>query len=51
MIHVYREKFGTDPELERLNYWTQLLGSGVLTKQQFYEQVCHQGAALCNVEK
>lgn len=51
VIHTYREKFGRDPEPDRLDYWTQQLQSGVLSKQQFYEQICRDGMALCIVER
>lgn len=47
VTYVYREKFGRDPEPERLVYWTRQLRSGVLSKQQLFEQICQQGLALC----
>lgn len=51
VTYVYREKFGGDPDPERLAYWTAQLQSGVLTKQQFQQQLCRQGAALCPSDK
>jgi hypothetical protein len=50
VIYVYREKFASEPSPERLEYWTQVLRNGVLTKQQLYEQICHQGTTLCAIE-
>lgn len=47
VTYVYREKFGRDPEPERLEYWTRQLRSGVISKQQFFEQLCRDGMALC----
>lgn len=47
VIQTYREKFGRDPEPERLEYWTEQLQNGALSKRQFSEQVCQQGLALC----
>lgn len=51
VTYVYREKFGTEPGPERLEYWTGQLQSGVLTKKQFSEQLCQQGTALCAPDK
>lgn len=51
VIYVYREKFGTEPTQERLEYWTGQLQSGVLSKKQFSEQLCQQGTALCTQDK
>ena len=49
--YVYREKFGREPEPDRLDYWVMQLQSGTLSKQQFQQQICQQGTALCAPEK
>lgn len=49
VIQVYRDKFGRDPEPERLEYWAQQLQSGALSKRQFADQLCHDGMALCEI--
>lgn len=46
--YVYRKKLGIEPELVRLDYWTQQLQSGALTKQQLFEMACHPETVGCD---
>lgn len=46
--YVYRQKLGIEPELVRLDYWTQQLQSGALSKQQLFDMACKPGSIGCN---
>jgi hypothetical protein len=46
--YVYREKLGIEPELERLDYWTEQLQSGALSKRQLFDMACRPDAKDCN---
>lgn len=46
--YVYRQKLGIEPELVRLDYWTQQLQSGVLSKQQLFDMACKPGSEGCS---
>jgi len=46
--YVYREKLGIEPELERLDYWTEQLQSGALNKRQLFDMACRPETKDCN---
>lgn len=46
--YVYREKLGIEPELERLDYWTEQLQSGALSKRQLFDMACRPDTKDCN---
>lgn len=48
VTYVYQDKVGRDPEPERLEYWTNQLRSGALSKQQLLDRACRPERPGCN---
>jgi len=50
VIYVYRERLNRQPDPEHLEYWTQQLQSGAVTKQQLLEVACDLEKKSCNIK-
>lgn len=47
--YIYRERLNRDPDADHLEFWTEQLQSGAVTKQQLYEMTCDLEKKSCGI--